>query len=123
MKVVYVNAKNSVLKSVWPETKGNIVENSVFLTSMKESILYYSKGNEIFRYNFESDGNFPSSSDYTVGEDGDVIKGMVLDPAGNQEYKGCVYCYDVATKSLKWKERGVAGEIVQMIYKEQKQTN
>ena len=134
MKVVYVNAKNSVLKSVWPETKGNIVENSVILTSMKESILYYSKGNEIFRYNFESDGNFPSSSDYTVGEDGDVIKGMVLDPqeknlyvaldaAGNQEYKGCVYCYDVATKSLKWKERGVAGEIVQMIYKEQKQTN
>ena len=32
MKVAYVNAKNNVLKSVWPETKGNIVENSVFLT-------------------------------------------------------------------------------------------
>ena len=131
MKVAYVNAKNNVLKSVWPETKGNIVENSVFLTSQKESILYYSKGNEIFRYNFESDGNFPGSSDYTVGEEGDIVKGMMLDPqeknlyvaldaAGNQEYKGCVYCYDVATKSLKWKERGVAGEIVQMIYKEQK---
>ncbi|MFR7879537.1 MAG: hypothetical protein ACLU4J_25835, partial [Butyricimonas paravirosa] len=43
MKVAYVNAKNNVLKSVWPETKGNIVENSVFLTSQKESILYYSK--------------------------------------------------------------------------------
>ena len=28
-----------------------------------------------------------------------------------------VYCYDIETKELKWKEEGVAGEIVEMLYK------
>ena len=33
------------------------------------------------------------------------------------EYRGAVYCFDIETKELKWKEVGVAGEIVEMLYK------
>lgn len=104
-----------------------MTDKSVFMLSNKEDILFYTNGNRIFRYNYSSEGNFPTSSDYTVGEDGDVIKEMVLSPDGKQlfvavnaekgDYRGCVYCYDNETKTLLWKERGVAGEIVQMIYK------
>ena len=35
----------------------------------------------------------------------------------NGEYRGAVYCFDIETKELKWKEVGVAGEIVEMLYK------
>ena len=84
-------------------------------------------GNNIFRYNLISKGNF-EPSDYTVGNDGDVIQGMLLDQdegklyvavnAKEGDYRGCVYCYNSVTKELLWEERGVAGEIVQMIYKD-----
>lgn len=128
VEVVYVNLKTQSIKSRWIETKGNLTNAGAFTTSMVDNILYYTKGNEIFRYNFESDGNFPAISDYTVGETGDVIQALLLDPeeenlyvavdaAGNDDYKGGVYCYDVTSKTLKWKETGVAGEIVEMIYK------
>ena len=74
-----------------------------------------------------SAGNFPTQSDYTVGVSGSLIKKMILNEdkselyvavdAPNGEYRGAVYCYDVETKGLKWKEEGVAGEIVEMLYK------
>ncbi|MBQ6792133.1 MAG: hypothetical protein IJO84_02040, partial [Butyricimonas sp.] len=113
-------------KSVYPAA-AEINGQSVFASSTKENILYYSVGNEIYRYNYLSAGNFPTQSDYTVGVSGSLIKKMILNEdkselyvavdAPNGEYRGAVYCYDVETKGLKWKEEGVAGEIVEMLYK------
>lgn len=113
-------------KSVYPAA-AEINAQSVFASSTKENILYYSVGNEIFRYNYLSAGNFPTQSDYTVGVSGSLIKKMILNEdkselyvavdVPNGEYRGSVYCYDIETKSLKWKEEGVAGEIVEMLYK------
>ena len=127
IKVAHVGVDNVRVLSQYSDTKGSITESSCFLTSKKETLLYYSKGNEIYRYDYQSAGDFPVSSDYTVGETGDVIKEMVFDPeeeklyvaldAASGDYKGCVYCYDLNTKALLWHERGIAGEVVRMIYK------
>ena len=74
-----------------------------------------------------SEGNFPTKSDYTVGVSGCLIKKLILNDDKselyvavdfpNGEYRGAVYCFDIETKELKWKEVGVAGEIVEMLYK------
>ena len=109
-------------------TSSGMNDKSVFMLDEKKGILYYTDGgNNIFRYNLISKGNF-EPSDYTVGNDGDVIQGMLLDQdegklyvavnAKEGDYRGCVYCYNSVTKELLWEERGVAGEIVQMIYKD-----
>ena len=109
-------------------TSSGMNDKSVFMLDEKKGILYYTDGgNNIFRYNLISKGNF-EPSDYTVGNDGDVIQGMLLDQdegklyvavnAKEGDYRGCVYCYNSVTKELLREERGVAGEIVQMIYKD-----
>ena len=113
-------------KSVYPAAT-EINDQSVFVSSTKENILYYSVGNEIYRYNYLSEGNFPTKSDYTVGVSGCLIKKLILNDDKselyvavdfpNGEYRGAVYCFDIETKELKWKEVGVAGEIVEMLYK------
>lgn len=135
-QVVYLNISEQYVnwskvtvfefKSVYPAA-AEMNGQSVFASSTKENILYYSVGNEIYRYNYLSAGNFPTQSDYTVGVSGSLIKKMILDEdkselyvavdAPNGEYRGAVYCYDVETKGLKWKEEGVAGKIVEMLYK------
>ena len=135
-KVVYLNislqyvgwSKVSVwdFKSIYPAA-AEINKQSVFASSTKENILYYSVGNEIYRYNYLSAGNFPTKSDYTVGVSGSLIKKIILNDdksemyvavdAPSGEYQGAVYCYDIETKELKWKEENVAGEIVEMLYK------
>ena len=125
-RVIHIKVFENAMKSSY-QAPADITSESVFLTSKKETVLYYSVGNQIFRYNYLSEGNFPEDSDYTVGETGDVIKSMMFDAdeeklyvaldAASGDYKGCVYCYDVNTKALLWHERGVAGEIVRMIYK------
>ena len=119
------------LESEVSAAASGINDRSVFMLDEGEdkTILYYTDGgNNIFRYNYISEGNFPESSDYTVGNEGDVIQSMLMDPDGEKlyvavnakegDYRGCVYCYDCETGELLWKERGVAGEIVQMIYKD-----
>lgn len=126
--VVQHNVSQNKLVSKVSALSAGMTDKSVFMLSQKEDILFYTNGNKIFRYNYSSEGNFPSSPDYTLGADGDVIKEMVLDPeekrlyvavdAKTGDYRGDVYCYDNETKQLLWKENGVAGEIVQMIYKE-----
>ena len=135
-KVVYLNislqyvgwSKVSVwdFKSIYPAA-AEINKQSVFASSTKENILYYSVRNEIYRYNYLSSGNFPTKSDYTVGVSGSLIKKIILNDdksemyvavdAPSGEYQGAVYCYDIETKELKWKEENVAGEIVEMLYK------
>lgn len=125
----YVNGRKVTIfefKSFYPAAE-EINDRSVFASSTKENILYYTVGNEIYRYNYLSAGNFPTKSDYTVGASGSLIKKMILDDdkselyvavdAPSGEYRGAVYCYDIETKGLKWKEEGVAGEIVEMLYK------
>lgn len=62
-----------------------------------------------------------------MGVSGSLIKKLILNDdkselyvavdLPNGEYRGAVYCYDIETKELKWKEEGVAGEIVEMLYK------
>lgn len=128
-ELIDYNVYNGRLEyAVSAETSG-MTDESVFMVSNSGTILFYTDGkNNIYRYNYTSKGNFPKSADYTVGVDGDVIKGMVLGAdekllyvaitAKEGDYRGCVYCYDNETKELLWKERGIAGEIVQMIYKE-----
>ena len=128
VSVVHHNVDENKLISNESAASAGMTDQSVFMLSQKEDILFYTNGNKIFRYNYISEGNFPTSPDYTVGEEGDVIKEMVLDPkeqklyvavdASTGDYRGGVYCYDNETKQLLWKETGVAGEIVQMIYKE-----
>ncbi|MCR9011549.1 hypothetical protein [Gabonibacter chumensis] len=127
IRVADVGIEDPNVYKQYPEMFGNMTENSRFLTSKKETHLYYSHENEIYIYDYQSNGNFPTHSAYSVGEVGDVIKDMVFDPdeeklyvaldAVSGDYKGCVYCYDVKTRELLWHERGVAGAIVQMIYK------
>lgn len=135
-KVVYLNISLKYVgwskvpvfdfRSVHSAAAG-ISDQSVFASSTKENVLYYTIGNEIYRYNYLSTGNFPTKADYTVGSAGSVIKKMVLNDdktelyvaidAPDGQFRGCVYCYDTETKELKWKEEGVAGEIVEMLYK------
>lgn len=127
VNVAHVNWTSEVILGTWPEKQGRIAAASCFTMDKKETILYYTHGNQIYRYDYESDGNFPEDPTWTVGEEGDVIRSMVTDAEGDRlyvaldakagEYKGCVYCYDLTTKEEVWHERNVAGEVVQMIYK------
>lgn len=115
------------ISSVNVPTDAGMSEDGVFLTSKKADNLLYSNGNQIYIYYYSSDGNFESTPYFIVGEPGDMIKDMVFDAneeklyvavdAVDGDYKGAVYCYDYASRQLLWKERGVAGEIVRMIYK------
>lgn len=104
-----------------------INSDSKFLGSAKNPHLYYSVGNQIFVYNIYSNGNFEPAR-YTVGETGDVIKSMVFNSNENKlyvgwesanggEYKGNVTCFVLSGSSEPWEEKGIAGEIVNMMYK------
>ena len=104
-----------------------INSDSKFLGSAKNPHLYYSVGNQIFVYNIYSNGNFEPAK-YTVGETGDVIKSMVFNSNENKlyvgwesanggEYKGNVTCFVLSGSSEPWEEKGIAGEIVNMMYK------
>lgn len=122
------NVSTAVVRSDWDvPASANMTEDGVFLLRWRAEDLLYTNGNQIYIYNYASDGNFPTTPHFTVGEDGDVIKDMIFDPneellyvavdATDGEYKGCVYCYDYASRQLLWSERNVAGEIVQILYK------
>lgn len=129
LNLIDYNAYNGRVESNVPANSSGITDKSAFMASDAESILYYTDGeNNIYRYNYVSKGNFPNYPSYTVGIDGDVINEMVLGAgekllyvavtAKEGDYRGCVYCYDTETQELVWSERGIAGEIIQMIYKE-----
>ena len=122
------NVTTAAVRSEWdvPASSG-MTEDGVFLLRWGAEDLLYSNGNQIYIYNYGSDGNFPTTPHFTVGKDGDVVKDMIFDPneemlyvavdAADGDYKGCIYCYDYASRQLLWSERGVAGEIVQILYK------
>ena len=85
-------------------------------------------GNEIFAYDYRSEGNFPESPLYTAGNPGDRIGEMVFNgdetmlyvayDSASSEFKGCVKCFSLTEGKVLWEKMGVAGNIVQMIYKE-----
>lgn len=104
-----------------------ITSESKFLGSAKNPHLYYSVGNQIFVYNIYSNGNFEPAK-YTVGKEGDIIKSMIFDASESKlyvgwesadggEYKGNVTCIVLTGSSESWEEKGIAGEIVDMMYK------
>lgn len=106
--------------------KGTTIDiNGVFLTSSQLTNLYYSSGNKVYAYNYLAN-NFPTDAIITLDNDA-VIKSMLFDydekrmfiaaNIGDGDLNGTVYCYDMETKEQVWKEEGVAGDIVQMIYK------
>ena len=100
--------------------------NGTFLTSNKSTILYYSSGNKVYAYNYLAD-NFPTEAMITLDDSGAEIKSMLFDDkegkifiaanVAGADLSANVYCYNMDTKELEWKEEGVAGDIVQMIYK------
>lgn len=128
IEIVHVNPFLPLVHSVTPATGSGITTNSAFVASQTSVILYYSVGNEIFRYDYSSEGHFQNKSDFSVGKTGDVIKTLLLSPDESKlyvavnstdgEYKGDVYCFDNKTRELLWSKTEVAGEIVQMIYKQ-----
>jgi len=125
--IVYLNPTIPTLFSSHSTDGSGISADSKFLASNKRSVLYYSVGNQIFRYDYTTAANFPQTADYTVGENGDVIQSMVFNPdesklyvaynTASGEFKGCVKCFVLSGDDTPWEEKGVAGEIVQMIYK------
>ena len=128
IEIVDISPLVPVIHSVTPVTGSGITTHSAFLASQESVILYYSVGNKVFRYDYSSQGHFQSQPDFIVGKDGDVIKTMILSPdesklyiavnSSDGEYIGDVYCFDNKTRTELWHETGIAGEIVEMIYKE-----
>lgn len=128
IEIVHISPLVPIVHSVVATTAAQITPNSAFLASQQSVILYYSIGNKIFRYDYSSNGHFQTEPDFTAGKEGDVIKSMLLSPDESKlyvavnstdgNYKGDVYCFDNKTRALLWSETGIAGEIIEMIYKE-----
>ena len=126
--IVYLNPGNSVHYSTVSTAGTGISNQSVFVASQQYSRLYYSVGNQIFIYDYSTNGNFPTQASYTVGQSGDVIKAMVLteddsklyvawESASGDELKGNAKCFVLMGDGEEWEEHGIAGDIVRMIYK------
>lgn len=128
-EIVYLNPGNNVHYSTVSTQGTGITDKSVFVASQQYSRLYYSVGNEIYVYDYSTGGNFPSVASYTVGNPGDVIKAMVLmsgdsklyvawESAAGGELKGNAKCFVLSGEGEEWEARGIAGDIVKMIYKD-----
>ena len=125
---VHLNPMAGTMYSDISTTGSGITSQSVFLASQNSSVLYYSVGNGVYRYDYTSDGNFPQTPDYTVGNPGDVVRSIVLNKdesklyiaydSNSGELKGGVKCIVLSGDDEPWEKTGIAGEIVQMIYKE-----
>lgn len=125
-KIATSDSDESVLEKNY-NAKGTTIDiNGVFLTSRRLTNVYYSSGNKIYAYNYLAN-NFPTDPIITLGDTGAEIKSMLFSSdekkifiaanVGDGDLNANVYCYNMETKELEWKEEGVAGEIVQMIYK------
>ncbi len=124
--VARYNMANLSRSNFYDATGTTIDENGVFLTHKSGTNIYYSSGNKIYAYNYLAD-NFPTNSFIALNDSAANIKAMLFDETGEKLYvaansgsdgiTGNVYCYNMATKELLWSEEGVAGDIVQMIYK------
>lgn len=126
--IVYLSPLASVHNSTVSTAGTGISNQSVFVASQQYSRLYYSVGNQIFVYDYSTNGNFPTQASYTVGQSGDVIKAMVLteddsklyvawESASGDELKGNAKCFVLMGDGEEWEEHGIAGDIVRMIYK------
>ena len=112
--------------SFYDASDTTIDKNGVFLARKNATNLYYSSENKVYAYNYLA-GNFPTEAFVTISDNNAVIKDMLFDEneeklyiaanSGAGELSGNVYCYDMSTRQLIWSEEGVAGDIVQMIYK------
>lgn len=92
-------------------------------------LFYYSIGNKVYVFNYLGE-NFPDKPQYSVGNDAETIASMLFSPTQERlyiglnrkdgdEYNGDVFCFDSNKKNLLWSERGVAGEIIFMNYKQE----
>jgi hypothetical protein len=127
LHVFYYLRNSKTIGNLSDASGTTLTENSAMATDLQSPLLYYSNANKVYRYNYQA-SNFPTEAFITVA-DGVEIKSIVLSDEGTKiyiatynqsassEYKGDIYCYDIQTKNLLWKEEGVAGEVVEMIYK------
>lgn len=108
-------------------TSGTTIdEKGVFKARKEATNIYYTSGNKIYAYNYLA-SNYPTEAFIALSDNSAVIKDILFDDAeellyiaansGSGELSGSVYCYEMSTKKLIWSEEGVAGNIVQMIYK------
>lgn len=141
-EIVYVNPGQKIHHSTVSTQGTGIDGNSCFAARQNMAHLYYSVGNEVFVYDYMSDGNFPTEPKYRVGKSGDVIKSILFSPdekklyiaydaADGGELKGCVKSFVLTKPSedtpeeelvdwdLEWEKTGIGGEIVDIIYKEE----
>lgn len=139
LEVIYFDPTNETVHQTYSCAGSGITAQSALAITSEYARLYYSVGNEIYVHDYTS-ATFPTSSKYTVGTAGDIIKSMIFNPdesklyvayesASGGELKGCVKSIllkqpseDIPEKDLadwqrEWEYKGIAGEIVSMIYK------
>ena len=109
-----------------PATAG-ISGSSIVRTTKGKSLVYYSSGNNIYAYNVLSNGNFPTTPSFSVGNSGEVIvdiyinnddsKMYIATNAASGDLPGSIYCYDLNGRTMLWQQRNITGKITNMIYR------
>lgn len=103
--------------------EGKMSEKSVFLMQRTNTILYYSVDNKVYNYNYLSD-SYAEAAVFSFAK-GEQVKAMAFNANQQQifiatnptEDTAAMYCYNLDTKELVWKEENIAGKIASMIFK------
>lgn len=100
--------------------------SSLIATSPSRNIMYYSSGNKVYAYSISSSGNYPTQPLFTCGDGGEIAS-MYINVSESKLYvgvnnpssamQGSVYCFDLTTNTLVWKDENVTGKIKQIDYK------
>lgn len=107
----------------YPVPEGNISENTVFLMQRTNTILYYSQNNKVYNYNYLSN-SYAAEPVFAFAE-GEKVKAMAFNENQQQifiatnstENNAIMYCYNLTTKKLVWKEENIDGKVASMIFK------
>ncbi|GEM_PF-3003324 len=125
LKLIRYSAQEDIILSELDVTSTTLTEGSIYMVHPQKPILYYNKGNKIYRYNYLS-SSLPTEESPFVTVDGTVSK-FLFSPDGDKFYvayqdnstelSGCVTCFDADSRNIIWSEKNIAGDIEALLYR------
>ncbi len=126
LKLIRYSAQEDLILAETDVPNTTLTERGINMVHPQKPILYYNKGNKIYRYNYLS-SNVPVEDSPFVTVDGTVSK-YLFSPDGDKFYvayqdnstglSGCVTCFDADSGDIIWSEKNIAGDIEALLYRE-----